>query len=115
MNKLEDLEISNKEHDINNGIETKKVSIFGYDPVAGTPRRLAVDENGMMGVSLAQKITTSGNYVYMAKAPIGSSQSSSVWQVKRIETSGSDIIFTWAEGNANFSHVASDLTLLNYS
>ena len=48
MAKLELTELHNREHDQASGIDTKKVSIFGYDPIAGTPRRIAVDENGML-------------------------------------------------------------------
>jgi hypothetical protein len=48
MSKLEELEILNKEHDVNNGIETKKVSMFGYDLDNSTTRRIAVDENGIV-------------------------------------------------------------------
>jgi hypothetical protein len=42
------LPIENSEHDLNNGVHTKKVSIFGYDQNANTPRRVAVDANGVL-------------------------------------------------------------------
>ena len=43
---LELTELHRREHDQAAGIDTKKVSIFGYDPVTGTPRRLRVDSDG---------------------------------------------------------------------
>ena len=62
----------------------------------------------------AKKITTSGNFTYVATAPAGSLQSSPVWQVKRIEVSGSDTIITWANGSPSFVNEAEDLTSLTY-
>ena len=63
----------------------------------------------------AQKVTASGSTSYIAIASPGSAQSSAVWQVKRVSTSGSDTITQWANGNANFTNVATDLTVLSYS
>jgi hypothetical protein len=63
----------------------------------------------------AKKITTSGDFTYIATAPIGTAQATAGWQVKRIETSGSDTIITWADGDAEFNNVATDLTALSYS
>jgi len=60
------------------------------------------------------KITESGNYTYVAKAPIGTAQATAGWQAYRIdETSG--IIILWADGNDNFDNVVTDLTALSYS
>lgn len=60
------------------------------------------------------KITESGNYTYIAKAKIGTDQSSASWQVLRIdETTGTIIL--WADGNENFDNIATDLTSLTYS
>jgi hypothetical protein len=63
----------------------------------------------------AMKITTSGSYTYIATADIGTPESEPVWRVKRIEDIGSDIKITWADGNARYNNVATDLTLLSYS
>lgn len=63
----------------------------------------------------AKKITVIGTTTYIAAAPIGSLQSSAVWQVKKIAVSGSDTIITWADGNNNFDNIATDLTILNYT
>lgn len=62
----------------------------------------------------AQKVTVSGSITYVAIAIPGSSQSSSVWQAKKIdETTG--VVVTWADGNDSFDNVATDLTALSYS
>jgi len=63
---------------------------------------------------LALKLTTSGAFTYIAKAPVGTAQASASWQVFRIdETVG--MVITWADGNDKFDNVATDLTALAYS
>lgn len=37
------------------------------------------------------------------------------WQVKKIEASGANRVITWADGNAEFDNVATDLTALTYA
>ena len=64
---------------------------------------------------VAKKITVSGANTYVATAPIGSLQASAVWQVKCINVTGGDTVITWANGDANFDNVATDLTILSYS
>lgn len=64
---------------------------------------------------VAKKITTSGDITYIATAPIGTAQATAGWQVKKIEVSGNDTIITWADGDAEFNNVATDLTALSYS
>lgn len=62
----------------------------------------------------ATKVTVDGLVTYVAKAVIGSSQASAVWQAKKIdETTG--VVITWADGNSDFDNVATDLTALTYS
>lgn len=64
--------------------------------------------------SLAMKVTVVGAVTYVALAAPGSVQSDAVWQVKRIdETTGT--VITFADGDAEFNNVASDLTALDYS
>lgn len=65
-------------------------------------------------IPVAQKITTVGTITYIAIARPGTSQSSLYWQVKRIDTT-TDVVITWADGDANFDNVATDLTALIYS
>jgi hypothetical protein len=64
---------------------------------------------------VAKKITVSGDNTYIAIAPIGTSQATAGWQAKKIAVSGGDTTITWADGNANFDNVATDLTSLSYS
>lgn len=64
---------------------------------------------------LAVKITVSGANTYVATAPIGTAQSAAAWQVKKINVSGGTTTITWADGNANFDNVATDLTALTYN
>lgn len=64
--------------------------------------------------NMATKITVSGSITYVAVAAPGTAQSIAKWQCKKIdETTGT--VITWADGNANFDNVATDLTLLTYS
>jgi len=64
---------------------------------------------------VAKKITTSGDDTYVGIAPIGTAQTTSGWQCKKISVSGATTTVTWADGNANFDNVATDLTSLTYS
>lgn len=64
--------------------------------------------------NLATKIVISGTDIYVGKATIGSSTASAVWQVKKIDTA-SDIIITWADGDAEFDNSMSNPSSLTYS
>lgn len=89
-----------------------------------TYKALTVQSYGFDGVNLqrqiaqsvAKKITVSGNYTYIAIAAPGTAQETEAWQVRRIdETDANNVVFTWADGNANFDNSAEDLTALTYS
>jgi hypothetical protein len=62
----------------------------------------------------ALKVTEAGDFTYLAKAAPGSLESSAVWQAKKIDGSAG-VKITYAQGNASFSNVATDLTALSYS
>lgn len=64
--------------------------------------------------SVAVKITEDGVNTYVAIAAPGTAQSTAKWQVKKIDTTSGTII-TWADGDADFDNVATDLTSLSYS
>lgn len=65
--------------------------------------------------NLAVKITTSGSITYIGIASPGSSQSSAVWQAKKIDsTDPNNVLITWAD-SGKFSQTATDLTSLTYS
>jgi len=91
---------------------------MGFDEKYYEPTTEIVEEDGFnllrkISNRVAKKITVSGANTYVAIAPIGSSQASTVWQVKCINITGSDTVITWADGG-NFSQVATDLTSLVY-
>lgn len=68
----------------------------------------------LVSKEMATKVTVSGTSTYVAKAPIASAQASAIWQAKKIDTT-SGVVITWADGNASFDNVATDLTALTYS
>lgn len=61
----------------------------------------------------AAVIHTAGSVTYVAVAAPGTDVADPLWQVKKIDAS-SDTVITWADGNANFDNVATDLTSLSY-
>lgn len=85
----------------------------------GFPMREMVGFDGtnlqrMNASNMSVKVTTSGTNTYLALAKPGASQSSAIWQARRIDSS-SGVSITWADGNANFDNSATDLTALSYS
>lgn len=67
-----------------------------------------------LGDNLAQKVTVVGSVTYVGIASPGTDTSSALWQAKKIDQTTGTVI-TWADGNANFDNVATDLTSLTYS
>lgn len=63
--------------------------------------------------SLAVKITESGSIKYIGLAAPGTAQSSATWQAFKVDKTTGTII-TFADSNANFDNVATDLTALTY-
>lgn len=64
--------------------------------------------------NMAMKVTEVGSVTYLAIAAPGTPQSEAYWQVKKIDkTTG--VVITWADGDANYDNVATDLTSLTYS
>ena len=61
------------------------------------------------------KLTDNDPVIYLAQAPIGTAESAAGWQARKIETSGPNTVITWADGDAEFDNVATDLTSLTYS
>ncbi len=66
------------------------------------------------GSKFALKMTTAGSVDYIGEAAVGTAASSALWRAKKVDST-SGIIITWADGNANFDNVATDLTALTYS
>jgi len=99
-------ETQRDEHAVIGGVAGKKV--FVIDNVGNQ----ITDFGGATAQNV--KITESGVYTYIAKAPVGTAQSSAAWQAFRLdETSG--MILLYADGNDNFDNVATDLTSLTYA
>ena len=61
----------------------------------------------------AMKITEVGAVTYLGKAAPGSAEASAVWQCKKIDGS-SGVKITYADSNASFDNVATDMTALTY-
>ena len=77
-----------------------------------------------MSVSVVQSTTTqltvlvddnTATITYVGEAPSGSLESSSVWRIKRLETVGTVLKITWADGNQFFDNNWSARTGLSYS
>ncbi len=66
------------------------------------------------GKKYALRLTTVGSIDYVGEADTGTATSSALWRAKKVDNT-SGIIITWADGNANFDNVATDLTTLTYS
>lgn len=97
-------EIENLSFDTDHNV--KVVEILGYDGQS-VQRQNALN--------LATKITVVGDITYIGFAPCGTAESAAKWQCKKILTSGGTTTITWADGDANFNNVATDLTALTYS
>jgi hypothetical protein len=64
---------------------------------------------------LATKILTAGTFTYIGKAQIGDSGADQpVWQIKRIEDTGTLVTILWADGNPEFDNVWDNCQSLNY-
>lgn len=60
---------------------------------------------------------STANVTYVGKAVVGASTASAVWQIKKIDESGTPatLVITWADGNSNFDNVMSNPSSLSYS
>ena len=94
-------------------------SSFDEDFGVSTAEGLVYDGQNLQRTNadnLAMKITEDGLVTYVAIAAPGTLQSEAKWQVKCIYDDGAGTItITWADGDANFDNVATDLTALSYS
>ena len=102
--------------------ENRVTTLLGVSSVdLLTPTTIAVDPNthsllsiGISGDNWATKVTTVGSITYVGLAAPGSVQSDAVWQAKKVDQTTGTII-TWADGDADFNNVATDLSALSYS
>lgn len=51
---------------------------------------------------------------YVGKAALGSALSDAVWQIQKIEVSGTVTRITWADGNSDFDKVWNDRASYSY-
>ena len=89
--------------------------LMGYDDTPGAEgtRRVAVNPNSQLEVSapdLAVKVTNVGSITYIGFALPGSAEATAIWQAIKYENGR----LYYADGNANYDNVATDLTSLNY-
>lgn len=100
---------------------TQYIQNSSFDPDTGV---LVFQPVGYDGTNIVKapsatlniKITESGNYTYIGKAPVGTAQATAKWQCFRIDESVSgQTVILYADANANFDNVATDLTALTYS
>jgi hypothetical protein len=66
------------------------------------------------GKQYALKMTTVGDVDYIAEADAGTLESANVWRAKKVDST-SGITITWADGDAGFNNVATNLPGLTYS
>lgn len=59
--------------------------------------------------------TPDSSTIYIGKAAQGSATSSAVWQIKKMVTSGTVILFTYADGNDFYDNVWDDRASLSYT
>lgn len=99
---------------------SQNIDNLGFDedylvPATGLLGFDGVTAKRQPGKIVASKITVSGSDTYVGIAACGTAQATAAWQAKKITVSGSDTTITWADGNANFDNVATDLTAPTYS
>lgn len=97
------------------GTVPTSIELDEHDPSLGVKRVMGYDWTGASATAspsklVAKKITVSGANTYVATAPTGTVQATAGWQVKKINVTGGDTVITWANGAANFSETATNLT-----
>ena len=78
---------------------------------------------GIIGVSVETDMKilldeATGSITYIGKAPPNSATSSAVWQIKKLDESGTggiELVLTWADGNKNYDNIWDNRTGYNYS
>jgi len=67
-------------------------------------------------IRYATQLDEVSSLTYVGKAAPGSSTSLPVWQIQRLDESGSpELIITFADGDSNFDNIWDDRLLLSYS
>jgi hypothetical protein len=64
----------------------------------------------------AKRVDFEGDTIYRGEAPVGASNSDSVWRVRKVDIApDGDVTETWANGTAEFVHAWDDRLTLEYS
>lgn len=74
-----------------------------------------LDVYDLLSQPMSIRIDEVGTTEYYGFAPVGSSESSAVWQIKRLTVSGAITSITFADGDSNFDNVWDNRASLTYS
>lgn len=88
------------------GMRPVRVSDAGY---------LLVATGSNVTAEQALKIVEVDSNIYVGTAAIGSAEASAVWQARKINTTAGVTTVKWADGNANYDNVATNLQGLTYN
>ncbi len=96
------------------------VQLWGWDSGALAPVKVVVNPNGSLSAStLTQRsdYDANGNMIYYGLALPGSATSSAVWQIRRLDYSGTGNLLDelYAVGSASFSNIWDNRASLSYS
>jgi hypothetical protein len=76
-----------------------------------------LDVNAVLGGGATATIIddASSSITYIGKAALGSTLGDAVWQIQKIEVSGTVTRITWADANSEFDNVWNNRALLTYN
>lgn len=79
------------------------------------PRNVKVMGDYDVFVTRVDDVSTT-SVTYVGKASMGASPSSAVWQIMKIDESGSPVttVITWADSNANFDNIWDNRTSITF-
>lgn len=114
--------IDKEEHEHSLEPATKRVLAYGYDGSAkqiikvNSQGELVVNTGGGEEALRMDDVTTT-SVTYVGKAAIGTATSAALWQVKKIDESGTPqtLVITWADGDDSYNNVWDNRASLSYS
>lgn len=86
--------------------------LWNPDTLAYEVATTTTSTNG--GLALQYDVASATD-TYIGEAEAGSAASGSVWRIRKMVTTGSDISITWADGDTLFNNVWDDRAALSYS
>lgn len=106
------------EHD-QDAPETRKVSMYAWDPSTLSKKRVVVGSDGSLVAgerALAIRLDTSTpGTTYIGKAEIGTTTSEALWQIAKVVVTASALSIQYAGGDGEFDNVWDDRAGLPYS